>query len=388
MKSKMKNKFWITMLIGALAIMVPTWAMAVTAPCVPINNAATIDYSVNSVDQADVVSNTATFYVGVSVLFAVATSDVTEVSVTPGNTVSVLNFTVQNNGNAPLRFNLSAIAAGNDTVSPFGGGNDSFNGTNIAVFGEGGNAGGYDAGNDSNTYLDLAPGGNDSAYIVYTPNDLTEYDNEVAVYYLLAEAGYQNGDSFTLSASGNDSISAAQIGTCSNTTVDVVYGDADGPAPGDGDKDGKDSDDSAYKVASATIGVTKAYTVISDPINGGSNPKAIPGAVIEYSIAIANTGGSAAILTTIIDAVDTANLTLDQTAGTAGWTVTGGTRGTYDAGTLTADNADAGGDGLGFATPNLTATMATILKTEAGYATAGMLKNGETVTLTFRATVN
>lgn len=393
MKSKMKNKFWITMLVGAMMIMAPTWAMAVTAPCTAINNAATIDYSVNSVDQADVVSNTATFYVGVKVLFDVVTLDSANVTVSPGSTVSVLTFYVKNNGNTAFDYSLAVEAAANGVASPWSG-NDSFNGTNIAIHVEDGVNPGYQAGNDSATAIDdLAVGANDSVYIVYTPSDLSESDNAVAVYHLSATALYSgDGSSFDITASGNDSISNAQIGTCNGETVDVVLGDADGPATGDDAGDGTDSDTSAYEVSSATIAVTKGYTVISDPINGSSNPKAIPGAVIEYSIAIANTGGSSATLTTITDAIDTTNLTIDAGAGVATWAVTqpvalATIRGAGTiSGTLTAD----GSAPLAFSTPNLTATMGTILAADSsgtGSYTAGELKAGEVVTLTFRATV-
>jgi uncharacterized repeat protein (TIGR01451 family) len=38
------------------------------------------------------------------------------------------------------------------------------------------------------------------------------------------------------------------------------------------------------------ISVTKVSSVLSDPVNGTTNPKAIPGAVIEYCILVSNTG--------------------------------------------------------------------------------------------------
>ena len=39
-----------------------------------------------------------------------------------------------------------------------------------------------------------------------------------------------------------------------------------------------------------SISVTKVSSVLSDPVNGGSDPKAIPGAVVEYCILVSNTG--------------------------------------------------------------------------------------------------
>lgn len=40
----------------------------------------------------------------------------------------------------------------------------------------------------------------------------------------------------------------------------------------------------------ADLSVTKVSTLISDPVNGTTNPKAIPGALVEYLITVANTG--------------------------------------------------------------------------------------------------
>lgn len=43
----------------------------------------------------------------------------------------------------------------------------------------------------------------------------------------------------------------------------------------------------------AALSVTKVSTLISDPVNLGTNPKAIPGAVVEYLITVANNGTAA-----------------------------------------------------------------------------------------------
>jgi uncharacterized repeat protein (TIGR01451 family) len=48
-----------------------------------------------------------------------------------------------------------------------------------------------------------------------------------------------------------------------------------------------------YTVLAATLSATKTSRVISDPLNGTTNPKMIPGSVIEYCIAVANAPGSA-----------------------------------------------------------------------------------------------
>ncbi|CAN5237298.1 hypothetical protein BH09PSE3_BH09PSE3_13010 [soil metagenome] len=54
------------------------------------------------------------------------------------------------------------------------------------------------------------------------------------------------------------------------------------------------------KPATATLTVVKTSTVISDPVNGTTNPKAIPGAVIQYAVTIINTGTAAVDASTVV----------------------------------------------------------------------------------------
>ena len=46
--------------------------------------------------------------------------------------------------------------------------------------------------------------------------------------------------------------------------------------------------------------VVKLSTVVSDPINGTTNPKAIPGAIVEYQIILTNPAGTAADVNTVV----------------------------------------------------------------------------------------
>lgn len=50
----------------------------------------------------------------------------------------------------------------------------------------------------------------------------------------------------------------------------------------------------------ATLTVVKSSSVISDPINGTTNPKFIPGAIINYSFTVANTGPSTVDNNTVV----------------------------------------------------------------------------------------
>ncbi|MEO9600564.1 hypothetical protein [Parasphingorhabdus sp.] len=76
------------------------------------------------------------------------------------------------------------------------------------------------------------------------------------------------------------------------TVVQNVFADAAGTGTADGAADGYHSDTDTYEVSAASISVFKSSRVVSDPL-GSTNPKAIPGAVVEYCISVANAAGSA-----------------------------------------------------------------------------------------------
>jgi uncharacterized repeat protein (TIGR01451 family) len=86
-------------------------------------------------------------------------------------------------------------------------------------------------------------------------------------------------------------------GADSATTVDVVFADT-----------GRDATATAqdqYLISSAALSIQKTSTVVSDPFNNTTNPKAIPGATMEYAIALTNSGTANATLVTITDPIPT-----------------------------------------------------------------------------------
>ena len=74
-------------------------------------------------------------------------------------------------------------------------------------------------------------------------------------------------------------------------TITIAYGNHS-YAPADPGQQGIALHDITFCKAVSGISVTKVSSVISDPSNGTTNPKAIPGAVIEYCILISNTGSA------------------------------------------------------------------------------------------------
>ena len=364
----------------AVALVLLPWAAHArgTAAGTTISNTVTVNYSVNGTGQTPVSpAAPATFVVDHAVDAAVTTLDAAPVTVTPGGAGYVLTFKVTNLSNAAQDFALSAVAVATGGAAKFGGADTADMKAPVSVFVDKNGNGAYDPGTDTATFIDeLAADAYATVFIVAdAPNTLVNGD--IASYHLVATA-HKAGTANTLGAVETQTPAASQtLGA-----VDTLFVDAAGT--NDAARDGKHSDQDDYKVASAVISVSKSAAV-ADPY--GSNA-AVPGATVTYTITVSNaaTASASAILGTISDTLD-ANLSAVTTAGAATWQVTNSTRAT-PTGTLTLDAGDANGDGLGITGSTVSWTLTTILAADAanGYA-AGELKPGETLTLTFQATI-
>lgn len=97
--------------------------------------------------------------------------------------------------------------------------------------------------------------------------------------------------------------------TANTAGVDVVFADVAGVV--DAITDGSHSTYGAYKVVSAILSVAKVATLLCDPINGNTNPKNIPGAVVQYAITIVNGAGAASATLTQVSDVLAASLAVE-----------------------------------------------------------------------------
>jgi uncharacterized repeat protein (TIGR01451 family) len=160
--------------------------------------------------------------------------------------------------------------------------------------------------------------------------------------------------------------------------VDIVFGDTN--AGGNTARDGRAFDDDEFDVTTATITVLKTSRVISDPFNLTTNPKAIPGAVLEYCVQVANSGSVAASTVAVGDPLPAMTT---YVAGTlfAGGTVTGSVCDVAGAagGTLEDDDSDDAAE-LDGRRANVTGGTVT--------TTLDSVAPGTTVTTRFRVTVN
>jgi uncharacterized repeat protein (TIGR01451 family) len=93
--------------------------------------------------------------------------------------------------------------------------------------------------------------------------------------------------------------------------ADAATAGSAGTGPADAARDGRHSDDHQYTVQSAALTVEKDSLVVSDPFNNATNPKAIPGAIVEYTVRVANAGATPADAVEVLDPIP-ANTTFQQ----------------------------------------------------------------------------
>lgn len=326
----------------ALSILAAAPAMAAgTASGTVITNTVTVDYQVGGIAQtAATASNSVTVDRKVNLTVAEVGAATTQVA--PGQTNAVTAFTVTNLSNATLDFVLSAAQASGGAGAHSN--TDSFDATNVRIFADTNSNGSFDVGTDQQiTYLDELAA--DQSRTIFVVSNIPSGQTSGSVAAVILTATAREGG--TASSQGA-ALTETNTGTTNETTptfVDTVF--ADGAGKTDSTRDGAFSAMDDYTVVAASLTVLKSSKVIDDPLNGTTNPKAIPGATIEYCISVANAaGGATATVVSISDPLPT-DVTYDSSFGIfVNGTVTGsvcnadGTSGgTYDAPSTTVSGA-------------------------------------------------
>lgn len=250
-----------------------------------ISNDVTVDYKVGGVDQTQIVlsaqSSAYTFVVDNKVDLTVVSTG--NLLVVPGSTNQAVGFTVTNTGNSTQTYALARESDGTAT----------FTMTSPTIYIDLGVVGTYEAGTDvayadATTGGDVAPGGTlDVIIIADTP--IAAANGQIDPQNLLATA--------RAAVTGNALAEAVDT----TAGVEIVFadeylagnpGDPTGPHSGDNVEEGTASAQSTYTVNSVTLIIAKSSVVISDPVNGTTNPIAIPGAVVRYTITVDHTAGA------------------------------------------------------------------------------------------------
>lgn len=242
-----------------------------------VDNTAVVTYETDGVDQQPVSSNTSSFIVDRKVSLLVTEVGNTATVVSQGQTKQYLVYTVTNNTNAPIDALLVIRQRTSGRTNPAGV-DDTFDATNLKVER-------YDAPGDywidGNVLHEMQP---DQTIQVRIYGDIPTDARGAAGVFLLAEAHEVGPDYDTAGARITASTGADQEGV-----MQTILRDTAGPA-GDAANDGVASAEDSYVVEVDKVTVHKSSTVVSDPYNGTSDPKRIPGAVIRYCVAVVNEG--------------------------------------------------------------------------------------------------
>ncbi|MGH8371879.1 MAG: hypothetical protein ACRETO_04020 [Gammaproteobacteria bacterium] len=374
-----------------------------------IANKATVNYSVGGVSQPSIGSsptgNTSgagsntTFLVDDKLALSVTTVDATIVSVSPGQTTAILVYQVTNGGNAPQGVSFSTLSKATGTANPFGAGTDDFDSTSPAVHVSQNNTATYVAVNDTASSIpQLAAGASNYVFVVASIPG-TQVDGDIAVNALVAQVAVAGGSATYGTAPGADITTDDSANAWNPAAVQNIFADAAGSD--DAANDGKSSSRDAWHVASAELTITKTSSVLTDPVHcttagntgtcSGSNFKAIPGSVMQYTVTVANgvTALANASAISIADDLTSQITTNGYTAWfTGGMTVTtpgvntGSSFVCADDGATTTTQAATGGAPYTAVTCDYNKTTATTV-TVSGIS----LKPGDTATITYEVTI-
>lgn len=342
--------------VGAAALVVTSASPAFaggTAAGSTITNTVTVNYQVGTVAQtATGASNT--FTVDRKVNLTVAEVGTTTTQVSPGQTAAVTTFTVTNTSNATLDFAL--VAAQQTGGAGAHSNTDNFDATNVKIYVDTNGNGSYDAGTDTLvTYLDELAADASKTVFVVADIPLGQVTNAVAAVTLTA-TGREGG------TAASQGIALTQTTGANTAGMDTVFADGAGATDAARNADFSAKDD--YTVLAAALTISKLSTVISDPINGTTDPKLIPGATIEYCIVVSNAAGSATATSVAIS--DPLPTTVTYSSGYGAFL-----NGTVTSGVCNTDGT-AGGS---YASGTVSGTLSSVAA-------------GETKTLRFRAVIN
>ncbi|MFK4752981.1 hypothetical protein [Oceanobacter antarcticus] len=350
---KLHNALWVPAVIGALSGMATNAYAVGTTAGTTINNTATLDFKVGATDQPQVEStptiggtpgDPTSFVVDVKVNFSVDRLATTTYTVTnDGLETTVMAYKITNLSNAPLDFSLAAIdqMATAGTVAVTGGDPatnpvvDTIDNALTAVKYYESDDAILDTGADTEITGTLVTSQLTTTTLADGATNAT--DDITYIYVTATDIGFEGTDADILgletTVSGRNAlISSVQTDITTETTaadsvgaVDIVHADI-----ADSAKNEETTTD-ALELTFPILELVKTQAISEDPINGTTNPKFIPGAVVTYTLTLTNTGRgtatNAVIADTLVsslrfgDAINGTDLfTLDFTDNSAGTT--------------------------------------------------------------------
>jgi uncharacterized repeat protein (TIGR01451 family) len=242
-----------------------------TASNTLVTNTATVNYTVNSVAQTPI---SAANSFRVDTIVRVDLTGGLVINVTPGATNQVARYTVTNTSNIASRFTLGVV----NTAAP----SNDFDMSNLVIHVDGNGNNTYEPANDTATSITTLAAGASIAVWVTGDVPVATANNFDAPVQLTATAIDPNTNLAWVTDAGVDNPNTAQIVVARASAAGI----------------------DTFHTQTATLTVTKASAVITDNLTPPSaNPKAIPGATLEYTITVANSGTVDATLQSISDPV-------------------------------------------------------------------------------------
>ena len=333
-----------SMIAVAAAMASPAYA-AQTVAGTTITNTVSVAYKVGGVTQPSL-SASDTFTVDRKVNLTVVEDGSATTQVSPGEAAAVTSFLVSNLSNAPVDIALAASnLAGDYSVS------------NFKLYADTDGNGSYTAGTDLQiTYLDqVAAEATNVRVFVLADIPLGGTTGQVANVRLTATAA-------EATAAGSLGTVITQSAGANTAGVETVFADSD--VNGNVARDGIHFAQDSYTIFTAALTALKTSRIVSDPLNGTTSPKMIPGATVEYCIAVSGASGGAAATDVAIS---------DTLPGTTTYEAAFGVKvnGTVTGSTCNADGAIAGAHAAGVVSGTIPSVAA-----------------GDTRTVLFRVTIN
>lgn len=290
MKLKLE-KIGLTLRLGALCAVLLTGQQAFaigTAAGTSIDNTVSVDFDVNGIDQTDLTS-TVSFVVDRRVDFTLTLVGGALVDVTPGENDAFFDLLLTNDSNSPLDFNLLLDQAGVTTVRTIA---DTADMTNAEYAVSGDFVADTVPVQGGPQFVDELPSDEDAVIRVWGDAALALLNGQIAGIQIDATAA-QPGAATVEGTALVDGVANTDLG------IENAFADAG--------NDGVESETDGFNVISASLVVTKDYSVIGGDLGTGLP---LPGATVEYTITVVNGGATDADAVVLDDAIDS-DVTLD-----------------------------------------------------------------------------
>lgn len=253
-----------------------------------IQNTVNVNYQVGGVPQTQI-NAVDRFRVDRKVLFSVSEKTATGTTdVTSGQLDAIVAYTIVNDTNDTLDFLLAASNTTSGTTVGGGRGTDNIDTSTFE----------YAIDTNGNGFLD----GAETFVSTLTLNDVVKTgvvhvlvrsdiplaaNGSVAVIQLAATALNSDGSAIT-------AVDDTTANTADDTsgTFQTIFADDLTPLQGNTRRDGTSWAYDDYTVSAPILSVAKTSRIVSDGVST-TNPKAIPGAIVEYCISVANGAGGA-----------------------------------------------------------------------------------------------